>query len=188
MNYQTNNRYNVVLEVATKIGFILYMLGAASCATKPLIGGVVEKGKLNLNGAYIHKVGWPDPEWSVSVIYFLYSNGIILKVGAELSNEPDLTRYSSKDFHAFLNDNDGDVTHWGALDIHGDQISFEIYPPRAFSKTVIRRGKIVNDTSFVITSLYSNSLGKSEQLEEYYFLERTNFKIDSTNRFVIPRN
>jgi len=176
------------LKIVTRVTLILYLVGTASCATKPLIGGIVEKGKLNLNGAYIHKVGWPDPEWGVSVIYFLYCNGIILEVGAELSNKPDLTRYSSKNFHTFLNDNRGDMTHWGALDIHGDQISWEIYPPRAFSKTMIRRGRILNDTSFVITSVYLNSDRKSEPLEEYYFLTRTNFKIDSTNRFVIPRH
>ena len=96
-------------------------------------------------------------------VYFFYRSGVVRYVGT-FENLDSLT---SNDFL------DGTARHqWGLFHVNGDGIAFERwYPPSGtHTKAFIRSGRILNDTTFVITeSRRSNGEDVRSENEMYHF-------------------
>lgn len=150
--------------------------------------GSVQGERLNLSGAYLCRGVSARCQDSVQYsVYFLYNNGVILYVGTMCSAnlQETLAQIRSGKFHEYLNDQRGDITHWGVLNINNDSIEFEIHTPRANPKTVVKRGMILSDTSFLLTKFINNyRRGEITDIEEFYYLKRVDVKADSTNIFI----
>jgi hypothetical protein len=171
------------------IVIVIIILILNSCnSTRALSLGTVQNGQINLKGAYLNKgINFRCNDSVQYSIYFLYSNGVILYAGTTCNSDIASTfnKMDSDDFQSSLNDQRGDITHWGSLKIVNEHIEFEMYTPRASPIAVIRSGKILSDTAFVITRFVDNyHKRKSTEIEEFYYLKPLTFKIDSTNKFV----
>ena len=76
---------------------------------------------------------------------------------------------------------------WGTFQINKDSIVFERWYPAEVSKSYYRSGKILNDTTFVITESYRLRNGKKKEWREkneVYHFKAFSPKPDSTNRFI----
>lgn len=77
--------------------------------------------------------------------------------------------------------------YWGIFNIKNDSIVFERWYPSSGGPfpAYLRSGKILNDTTFVITKSFRSKIGNEEQqLNETYHFRKFSPKPDSTNIFV----
>ena len=133
---------------------------------------------LRLDGIYLH-----EDSLNIVDLFFLYQDGTILSRGSIPKNrlESKLTQLEvSKDDKyksmKFL---------WGRYIIDGEIIKFERLAPtdkpyRAF----IKKGLILNDSTFVINQLYNAKEKGLRKINETYRLRKTNSKPDSINKWV----
>lgn len=135
--------------------------------------------RLKLNGYYYQK--WENEKiYGVNVFFsngnnlFLGDNTTIKELETNLNNDSWLKNiYKHK-------------TWWGLYEINGDDIKFERYYPSSGGglPAYIRSGKIINDSTFVITqSKRSDGTGMQEKNETYHFRQFSP-KPDSTNNFI----
>lgn len=77
---------------------------------------------------------------------------------------------------------------WGAFNIEDDNIAFEKwYPSEAPYKAHISEGKIINDSTFLITKRYRLVDGiqtKVKVIDDEYHFRQFKQKPDSTNNFM----
>jgi hypothetical protein len=139
--------------------------------------------RINLKGYYYIKDSIPQGiGWST---YFLYENGIILYTGSFRLNELEQQEARFKRLH--FNQTLRDVKDcWGLYRIDGDSISYEKWypsggPPKI---TFVRKGVILNDTTFVMRSVSRSDGTEKDSIEEYYYFKRFYPKPDSTNQFI----
>ena len=138
--------------------------------------------ELKLNGYYYEDDSIPGDNVPV---YFFYNNGIVICAGG----------YSRTDFEEmekeiakreFIEKSKNIYWMWGLFKISNDSISFEKWYPASGGYVVgIRSGKIINDTTFIITR-YKHSHSDYEKTEEriYHFKEFSP-KPDSTNNLIM---
>jgi len=110
-------------------------------------------------------------------IYFFYRNGTVRYVGT-------FERLESISHSDFL---DGMARHqWGLFQVDGDQIAFERwYPPsKTYTKAFVRSGRILDDTTFVITESWRSGGGEEREKDETYRFRPFGPKPDSTSRFL----
>ena len=132
--------------------------------------------ELRIDGLY-YTVG-QNMHGDLYTVYFFYRNGVVRYVGS--SNDPE-----------FLNEEnrfgDGRAKYeWGLFNVEGDKIAFEKWYPasKGIAHSFIRSGKILNDTTFVITeSRRSNGEEVREENEMYHFRPFSP-KPDSTSRYI----
>ena len=119
----------------------------------------------------------------ITVIYFLFRNGIIRHAGGysryfEDNREQEMVSYYSKSTSK---------TDWGVYVINGNQIQYEkwIEAPSGVRAAINRRsGYIENDTTFHITESYNSGTGETKQINEIWRFKQFNNKPDSTNVYI----
>lgn len=136
--------------------------------------------KLKLNGYY-----YLAEDRQIYDSYFFYQNGVLLNLGGSSnSNKSDF-----KNFENVVNaqkEINNVKEYWGLYEIVGDEIRFERYYPSSGGPkpAYIRSGKILNDTTFIITqSMRSDGSGVQSKNETYNF-RKFSPKPDSTNNFI----
>lgn len=137
--------------------------------------------QLKINGYYFYKT-----KDNLKVVYFFYNNGILLNAGGLKGNHNDVANYLYREFSN--NSKYKNIkSFWGLFQIENEKIKFEKWYPGEVSKTFIREGRILNDTTFKITESYQPSKGRFKTLskrEEIYHFKKFNPKPDSTNKFI----
>ena len=138
--------------------------------------------QLRIDGYYYQKVNS-----SLFSVYFLYSNGIILSAGGVFTDKTAIDNYIREEFLETLSYKESKIL-WGLFAIDGANIRFERwYPSDPPLKAYVRKGEILNDTTFIITQSYRVVNGQKtdiKQREETYHFNEFSPKPDSTNRFV----
>lgn len=127
---------------------------------------------------------------NVVSVYFIYQNGVIYYIGSVLDSELKeyLNYANTKDFHNATNDQRGDITQWGIFRTDNEDVEYEIHSPSSGGrvKSVIRYGKILNDTTFIISHFLNNydRKPKKRPTHEVYHFRKYSPKPDSTNIFI----
>jgi hypothetical protein len=118
----------------------------------------------------------------ITVIYFLFRNGIIRNTGGysrynEDNREQEMVSYYGK----------STKTDWGVFVIDGNKIQYEkwIEAPSGVRASINRRsGYIENDTTFHITESYYSGTGETKQVDEVWHFKQFDNKPDSTNVYI----
>jgi hypothetical protein len=138
-------------------------------------------GKLKLNGFYIRR---DSVNGNVqSSIYVLYQDGKLLYVGTFDENEFD-TKYLTD--AVILEKVRSTLPSWGLYEISRDTISFEKwhYTGGAPKITYVRRGSILNDSTFIINQVARPDGSERTDVKETYHFNKFHPKPDSTNDFI----
>ena len=122
-------------------------------------------------------------ETDVTVVYFLFRNGIIRGAGGytrfnENNREQEMISYYNKF---------SPKTDWGVFIIDEKKILFEkwVESPSGVSASVNRKsGYIENDTTFHITESYYSGTKETKQVNEIYHFKQFDNKPDSTNNYI----
>lgn len=175
----------------SKFHFIFFILLIA-CKDQQLVirrsSGQVENNSIRLNGFYWSKVVNPKEVWYKT--FFLYKNGTLL-YGGGINNINTFPK-DMADFRKYTRMNSDSVVEqttkssWGIYNIKGKSFEFEKWEPSSGGplKTVIRRGRILNDTTFIITEKINHYDGKTYQVQDTFHFMPYSPKPDSTNRFI----
>jgi hypothetical protein len=162
------------------LALTIFILGSCSIVFKDDILSLKRKpnksSMLKINGCY--KI---DYGFGITEVYFLYNNGIILCIGGVNNNgfEDKINELTQKNDLKLLKAK----FSWGVYEIETDTIRFERwYPSDKPYRTTIREGKIINDSTFIITRTYKG-IHERERNEVYKFRDFSP-KPDSTNRFI----
>lgn len=161
--------------------FILILLLLNSCVLDHKLSITKthnESASLRLDGIYLH-----EDSLEIVDLFFLYQDGTILSRGsvrkANLEDKLSQLEVSTDEKYKAMK------YLWGKYLIQDGVITFEKWAPsdkpyRAFRRT----GKILNDTTFVITQ-FSNVKGKGlMNIKETYRFRKTKTKPDSRNKWV----
>lgn len=117
-------------------------------------------------------------------VYFIYRNGIILYGRSpSLSSLSTLeARYRNGEFYNEIKDL---KYHWGVFQVNGEEIDFERwYPSEPPVETFVRSGKILNDTTFLISKSSKPDGSEARDVNELYRFKKFSPKPDSTNVFI----
>lgn len=160
-----------------------------SCADKLRLAKTpFSENQLRIDGYYYHKAS----DSKCYNIYFFYTDGVVLYGGGD-SSQPLGKRemkFSNEDWIKFV---ENTQTWWGVYQIEGNSIKFEMWYPSNtwYLLAYISSGKILNDTTFVITSSERSSRfwskGSMKENDMYHF-RKFSPKPDSTNRFIPSDN
>lgn len=135
--------------------------------------------QLRLDGFYYHEIKYPQGDLLYD-FYYLYKDGTLYTIGASKD-----FNYYKKNFNGGIMQKENDT--WGVFQIIEDSIKYERWYPAEVSKSYIKEGTILNDTTFLITKSYRLRNGKKKELEtvnDIYHFKQYSPKPDSTNRFV----
>jgi hypothetical protein len=135
--------------------------------------------QLKLNGYYYDEGMGDSAFWD---LFVLYQNGIILNCGTS----PPLALERRLNDTQFINKLKNNRTCWGVYQVSGDSIRFEkwYHGGGAPKQVFVRKGVILNDTTFLITeSSRPNGRNRSRKHEVYRF-RKFSPKPDSTNQFI----
>jgi len=121
--------------------------------------------------------------------YFLYRDGLIINGGGSSSLTPFESfekEFSSSYTNEYLSNS---KYAWGLFNIQGDSILIERWYPSSGGPLPVymRMGKVLNDTTFVITESYRMKKGKKTEVDsesETYHFRQFSPKPDSTNIFI----
>lgn len=118
-------------------------------------------------------------------VYFLYRNGVILFIGSISPNEITEKERHFNDIKSIELRKETKYL-WGLYKIKGDSIAFEKWYAGSGSPkpAYIRQGKIINDTTFVITLSKRNNGSEIRLKNEVYHFKKFTPKPDSTNVFI----
>lgn len=139
--------------------------------------------KLRLDGYYVHIDSQQTKP--ISLVFFLYNNGVLQFVGTLESSQYDTLRnfLQSPPIRSWLQK---DKSSWGLYQIKGDSIIYEKwFLGGGFDMQVFRfKGIILNDTTFIITQ--SEQLDGSERTRKNatYHFKKFHPKPDSVNVFI----
>jgi hypothetical protein len=149
-----------------------------SLIREPFIGN-----NLHIGGYYYQKAG-------NSLVYdfsFFYSNGIFLNGGGGEKSIIQAEDYIKR-LLIINKAHQGTKIGWGVFKVEGINIKFERwYPSERPYKAYVGEGKIINDTTFVITESYRMQKGAKTDIQpknETYYFKQFSPKPDSTNEFV----
>jgi hypothetical protein len=121
-------------------------------------------------------------ETGITVVIFLYKNGIILSPYASSTQdlgfiEQEMVKYYGK-YHK---------TDWGVFVIDSDAIQYERWTesPSGVTACVYRKkGYIENDITFHITESYYSGRNETKQIDEVWHFKQFENKPDSTNNYI----
>ncbi|MCK9451808.1 MAG: hypothetical protein M0Q90_08970 [Bacteroidales bacterium] len=137
--------------------------------------------QLRLDGYY-----YEEFEEKYYSIYFFYEDGTLLYGDGGFTKKEFIEHEKEFTKDVWLNGVKSYKAYWGLFMIENDSIVFERWYPSSGGPFPAHRrsGKILNDTTFLITkSIRSN--GKEEQkLNEIYHFKKFSPKPDSTNVFI----
>jgi len=122
--------------------------------------------------------------------YFFYSNGSLIYIGGRYSPntiDAELENFITSPY--YINDAKNDKLTGGLFIIDGLFIKFEKWYPSSGVglPAYVRVGKILNDTTFVITESYRMQKGtktETKERNETYYFRQFSPKPDSTNIFI----
>jgi len=138
--------------------------------------------QLRLDGYY-----YEEFEGKYYSIYFIYEDGTLMYGDGGFTKEEFIEHEKQFTNDVWINDVKNYKAYWGVFNIYNDSIAFERWHPSSggpFS-AYLRTGKILNDTTFVITKSVCSKNGKEgQQLNEVYHFKSFSPKPDSTNNFV----
>ena len=124
-------------------------------------------------------------------VYFFYRDGTLLYEGCGGCDSLKLKEMEQNSFknEKWINWVKESQISWGVYQIDGQSIKFERWYPSNYwhLPAYIKSGKILNDTTFIITSFERSSrFGTewSEEKNEMYHFRQFSPKPDSTNRFI----
>lgn len=117
-------------------------------------------------------------------VYFLYNNGIILYGHSHYNEtikemETHLVQLSNKNSSIYKN-----KVGWGVFRVIGENIEYDMWYPRADAPVYRRKGIILNDSTFKITSFAKPNGKEFNELDEIYHFRSFSPKPDSTNKFI----
>lgn len=119
-------------------------------------------------------------------VFFIYNNGVILSMGSfplkELEKRESIFLNSS-----FLSKNSRIKFQWGIYQIDSKQstITYEKWYPSQRPYAAYRKiGKIMNDTTFILTESMRIDGSEKSVIEEIYKFKKFKPKPDSVNTFV----
>ncbi len=138
--------------------------------------------ELKIDGYYIS----PEHSDGVMATYFFYQNGTVLYGGSydkEMSNEEIQNIWIEDSFDDLIKDTK-DV--WGVFNIDEGSIEYETWESSNGGplKTVVRFGEILDNSTFVVTSLDNNYTEETVALSDTFYFEKFSPKPDSLNRFI----
>ena len=133
--------------------------------------------ELRIDGYYYYDYLPVDSEEYVHT-YFLYENGIILDGG--ITDEDEFTTQEWIDHVKKYRH------RWGLFNIDGDNIVFERWMPRSPAQPVvfIHQGKILNDTTFHISSMSRLDGSDKREVDRTYHFKQFSPKPNSTNKYI----
>ncbi len=174
-----------MVKIITSLFLVISLWG---CRTAKILTPRVNNltNTINLQGYYYYEVKDSLNKDRV-LIYFLYSNGVLLFCGSvEKKDFGQMEKYINHEFlskYVFSND----ISAWGVYKIDGNEILKEQWYPFDFAAgvpTYISKGEIMNDTTFVLKKI-SRPNGKDLTLiNETYHFRQFSPKPDSTNNFI----
>ena len=121
-------------------------------------------------------------------IYIFYRNGTMFLFGSRIEGEIDLKRIERELQNGKSDNYIRSQASWGLFRIDDKRIEFEYWAtkekrPSKF-KTKIWRAEILNDTTFVVNSVYNNYQKKTYYPDAIYHFHQFSPKPDSTNNFI----
>ena len=132
--------------------------------------------ELRIDGYYDH--------YSSNAGFFFYRNGTLLKVPGR--QDDGIADYSEQRFldEDYINLVKSFKEAWSVFEITGDDIVIQgwTYGSGGGIPVATRRGKILNDTTFVITSIFVHK--QTREVNEVYSFRQFSPKPDSTNSFI----
>jgi hypothetical protein len=138
--------------------------------------------KIKLRGYYLTEVSIPDGK-ALNIIFF-YENGVLMSPGSFEEKQGKVESYLRHNL--FMSKVKDLQVSWGLYRIIDDSISFEKWyhggGPSKISQ--IRKGIILNDTTFLIGSVSRTNGTEKISVKEYYYFKKFNPKPDSTNQFI----
>ena len=138
--------------------------------------------QLKINGYYYQKA-----EGKYYSIYFFYEDGTLLYGDGGFTQKEFIEHEKEFNNNVWLNGVKNYKAYWGLFNIENDSIAFERWYPSSGGPfpAYLRSGKILNDTTFVITKSIRSKNGKeAQQLNETYHFKEFSPKPDSTNNFI----
>ena len=138
-------------------------------------------GRIKLNGYYVSVESLSNQ--TNRSVYFLYKNGVLMYFGTF-----DEGRFSEAFFtdHAILSNLKENRTTWGIYQTFDDSIRIEKWHHSGGAKKeiYIRRGVIVNDTTYMITTVERPNGIERDSINELYHFKKFHPKPDSVNDFI----
>ncbi len=121
--------------------------------------------------------------WST---YFFYRNGILHYGIASDTLDNDLVKYDAWFASEYYSEHlRSGRRRWGVFEIHDDSIVFERWGILEGGDPVLRfSGRILNDTTFIITKCENPHSGEFSQENDLYHFRHFSPKPDSTNMFI----
>ena len=163
------------------IVLLIYISGNIGCAFQKLA-----LNKVDYNGSNIRIDGYYYTQYNnIYRIIFLYRNGVIFSGGDVYMM--DILDYENKYIDgSFWTTKCKNKLYWGVYNITDEKIEYEKWYPASGGPlpSYINSGKIINDTTFVITkSMRSNGSNVQDEYDVYHF-KKLSPKPDSTNKFI----
>jgi hypothetical protein len=160
---------------------ILYGCGKdAPILLPPHIGN-----ELRLDGFYYSS---PNSDSDLFAVYFFYKNGVV-RYGYSSHSLTELEGSYKTNRQELSKENMRNRVGWGVVNISGDDIKFETWGSSSGGslKTLARKGKVLNDSTFVINEAVDNYTGriyKDYTNKALFKFKKFSPKLDSTNNFV----
>ncbi len=159
----------------------IFSHGELSLSKTPYIGN-----ELRIDG-YYYTVS-ANSDYLYYHEYFFYKDGMLLVLSGITNSYAEMDDYILT-FYINCDDYKDYLKSWGLFHINDGNIKIEHRAPgRPLSKTTyIKEGVILNDTTFLITKIYSMRKGKKGEIKERnetYHFRQFSPKPDSTNNFI----
>ncbi len=163
--------------------FSVMLLTLLSCnkdSTLHIEKKIYSGNKVKLNGYYIKD---SENEKDSRHVYFFYKTGLVLYGYSYRANETifEIENQLKKVDYSFQNKKNKPGI--GLFQADGDAIVFETWEPSSGGplKTAFRKGRIINNSTFIITQLKNNYANKNFAITDVYRFHPFSPKPDSTN-------
>ena len=168
----------------------IFILGFSSCRfiEKIILDDKLSIEKQSFSGKQLKTNGYYYFEKNNRFFsnYFLYNDGTLLYGDGSFTNDEFLEHELMFMDKTWINSVKNCKFYWGLYKIEGKFIEFERWYPSSGGPlhTYIKKGEIINDTTFIITKSM-RSEGSEQQIEnDIYHFRKFSPKPDSTNVFI----
>lgn len=139
--------------------------------------------EINLEGYW-----WKWVEGSLEpriFVLFLYDNGIVLS-GLSFSINDIEEKEASYSTQMFRDLTLRSKTDWGVFQVDNEDIDIEMWVSSNNGplKTLVRSGEILDNETFLITSMLNNYSGETTARNDTFYFKEFSPKPDSTNPFI----
>ena len=133
-----------------------------------------EGNEIRIDGYYYSLI---DEDYDILCYFVLYRNGVIYgPIHQDASDSVVLESVSRFDYK--IRDN------WGLFEIEDSLISLEYYLPSMYGHhAYLMKGRILNDTTFHMTSGKQSDKSSYEQIDKLFHFCPMDVKPDSTNKY-----